>query len=134
MLNLKTKSEVVILHKKCSYSEFFWSVFFSIGTECGAMLRIRIRKTPNTKTFYAVSHKNVLLQRCSNFIKNTLWYRYEWCWFLGSFRKLEPTWWFRLCLRLKVNKWPLCGCLQKRCSSNHTVNLRQNIHVKELYH
>ena len=37
--------------KKCPYSEFFWSLFFCIQSECG---KIRNRKTPNTKTFHAV--------------------------------------------------------------------------------
>ena len=36
-------------------------------------------------------------------------------------------------LLLKVNKQPLGGYLQKRCSSNHTVNPHQNIHAKEFY-
>ena len=35
----------------CPYSELFWSVFFRIWTEYE---KIRIRKTPNTETFYAV--------------------------------------------------------------------------------
>ena len=38
------------LRKKCPYSEFFWSVFSRIRTECR---KIRTRKTPNTDSFYA---------------------------------------------------------------------------------
>ena len=53
---------MVILHEKCS--EFYWSVFFSIRTEYGEILRISpysvrmrelpTRKTPNKDTFHAV--------------------------------------------------------------------------------
>ena len=51
--------------KKCPYLEFFWSVFSRIRTEYGDLQslyfrtqseygKIRIRKAPNTDTFYAV--------------------------------------------------------------------------------
>ena len=53
-----------ILREKCSYSEFFWSVFSRIWTEHGEMLltlciqseykKIWTRKTPSTDTFHAV--------------------------------------------------------------------------------
>ena len=44
------------LRQKCSYSEFFWSLFFDtvsvrIQSEYG---KIRTRKIPNTDTFYTV--------------------------------------------------------------------------------
>ena len=60
----------ILLHKKCSYSELFWSVFFRIRTEYGleygitpntdAFSRIRTECgseygiTPNTDAFYVV--------------------------------------------------------------------------------
>ena len=47
------------LRERCSYSEFFWSVFSHIWTEYGEisvrMGEKRTRKTPNTDTFHAVS-------------------------------------------------------------------------------
>ena len=53
------------LRKKCSYSEFFWSVFsaFGLNTERYEVSlriqskygKIRSRKTPNTDTFHVVS-------------------------------------------------------------------------------
>ena len=58
------------LHEKCPYSEFFWSVFSSIQTEYGKILRIksecgkiRTRKTPNTYTFYAVLNSHSVFHR-----------------------------------------------------------------------
>ena len=51
------------MREKCSYSEFFWSVFFRIPTEYKEIWIIRIhaecgklgtRKIPNTNTFQAV--------------------------------------------------------------------------------
>ena len=39
------------LRKKCPYSEFFWSVFSRIQSECG---KIRTRKTPNADNIHAV--------------------------------------------------------------------------------
>ena len=59
------------LHKKCPYSELFWSVFCRFRTECGEILRIspysvRMREnadqnTPNTDNFHAVDgNKNIL--------------------------------------------------------------------------
>ena len=41
----------IVLRKKCRYSEFLWSIFPCIQSECG---KIRIRETPNASTFYAV--------------------------------------------------------------------------------
>ena len=38
----------IVLCEKSPYSEFFWSVFFHIESECG---QIRTRETPNTNTF-----------------------------------------------------------------------------------
>ena len=42
------------LHKKCPYSELFWSVFSRIRTEyeCG---KLRTKKTPNLDTFHTVN-------------------------------------------------------------------------------
>ena len=39
---------LISLYEKCSYSEFFWSVFSRIQSECG---KIWTRKTPNTALF-----------------------------------------------------------------------------------
>ena len=58
------------LRKKCLYSEFFWSVFSRIWTECrdlqskspysGRMWEIKTRKTLGTDTFHALK----ALQKC----------------------------------------------------------------------
>ena len=55
---------LVSLRKKCPYSNFFWSIFSRIRTECGDLRRkspysVRMQenmdqKTPNTDTFRAV--------------------------------------------------------------------------------
>ena len=57
------------LHKKCPYSEFFWSVFFRLRTEYGEIRniqskcgKIRTRKTTNTDTFYAVNLFHFIVQ------------------------------------------------------------------------
>ena len=46
------------LRKKCSYSEFFWSVFSRIRTENGEIQsecgEIRTGKTPNKDIFHAL--------------------------------------------------------------------------------
>ena len=41
------------LREKYPYSEFFWSVFSRIQSECG---KIQTRKTQNTDTFHAVTY------------------------------------------------------------------------------
>ena len=65
------------LPEKCSYSDFFWSVFSRILTEYGqrysASLRIqskcwkiRTRKTLNTDTFYSVGACNYIIFDANN--------------------------------------------------------------------
>ena len=74
VVSLKYKKGYYTLHEKCQYSEFFWSVFSRICTEYREILRIsphsvslrtqsecgkiRTKKTPNTKTFHAVTIAN----------------------------------------------------------------------------
>ena len=58
------------LHKKCPYSEYFWSVFFLIRTEYTPhsiqMRKIRSRKNPNTHTFDAVTSVLNILEPISD--------------------------------------------------------------------
>ena len=44
------------LHEKCPYSEFLWSIFSRIRTECREIRsrKLRTGKTPNTVTLHAV--------------------------------------------------------------------------------
>ena len=65
---------LITLHKKCHYSELFWSVFSRIRTKCGYIIRISpnsiwIRITPNRNTFcevfYSTKVAEVVNQRCS---------------------------------------------------------------------
>ena len=62
-INLEYQGAFFTLHKKCPYSEFFWSIYshirseysiLSIQSECG---KIRTRKTPNTENFHGVYWK-----------------------------------------------------------------------------
>ena len=54
---------IFFLHKKCPYSELFWSAFS----------RIRTRITPNTDTFHAVLNLNwlFLLQQSHSYTSST---------------------------------------------------------------
>ena len=58
-IRISTNSDWYSLRKKCPYSEFFWSVFSRIQSECG---KVRTRITPNTDTFHAVTKENKVYQ------------------------------------------------------------------------
>ena len=62
-INLEYQGAFFAQHKKCPYSEFFWSIYshiwseysvLSIQSECG---KIRTRKTPNTEIFHGLYWK-----------------------------------------------------------------------------
>ena len=76
------------LHKKCPYSEFLWS-------ECG---KIRIRKTTNTDTFYAVYFFVIMFEfiNISVYLPEN-WKRYIYChdnnWLKSfSIRSIRTSW------------------------------------------
>ena len=58
-------SSRIFLSEKCSYSEFFWSVFSRIRTEYHSKCRKRrTRITPNTDIFYAVFYSAIHSVSC----------------------------------------------------------------------
>ena len=50
---------------KVSYSEFFWSLFSRIKTECG---KTRSRKTPHTDTFHEVLRTIIFMKDASGYL------------------------------------------------------------------
>ena len=65
-------TDVNKLLDKCPYSEFFWSVFSCIQSECG---KIRTRNTPNMDTVYGRRSRhsfNVEALGCSAYWRETL--------------------------------------------------------------
>ena len=71
-------SNCLTLHKKCLYSELFWSAFSRIRNAYGEILRsqskcgkMRTRITPNMDTFHAVLIIAILSIICFNLLQRT---------------------------------------------------------------
>ena len=73
---------VLVLRKKCPYSDLFWSTFSHIRSEQSECGKMRSRITPNTNTFYAVwmfrrsissaesNEEENLIELCKSFMYN----------------------------------------------------------------
>ena len=71
-------SSRILLSEKCSYSEFFWSVFSRIRTEYQSKCRkIRTRITPNTDIFYAVFYSAIHSVSCFILLGRSFQSKYE---------------------------------------------------------
>ena len=76
------KSKFLTLHKRCPYSEFFWSVFPSIFTEYGEIYSVQMWKRTDQKNSEYRHFPRSVIHNCnikiSIFLQKTLT-----CWFIN---------------------------------------------------